>query len=191
MNEYLENPNRISDGELLQTKCLGYSVTDQGYYIETHHRNGSKSRGKREKMINYHVKSLANEPNMILSKKRIVNNHGPHVKKMSFKSFDQRRALTKTDHRDEGFDEPSNYLYANPLRSSSACHKKSFSNERSSSPRKNKSTKGGKVATLIVLVKPSSTRQKKIKQRSQMSALKRVSATQAMINLIKSCKNKQ
>lgn len=176
---------------LLQPKCLGYSITDQGYYVETHHRNGSKSRGKREKMINYPAKSLIKEPNMFLSKKRIVNNHGPHVKKMSFKSFDQRRALTKIDHRDEGFDEPSNYLYANPLRSSSACHKKSFSNERhSSSPRKNKSSKGGKVATSIVLVKPSSTRQKKVKQRSQMSALKRVSATQAMINLIKSCKNK-
>mmetsp|Transcript_16460 Transcript_16460/g.14370 ORF Transcript_16460/g.14370 Transcript_16460/m.14370 type:complete len:112 (-) Transcript_16460:63-398(-) len=110
---------------------------------------------------------------MVVSKKRIGIQNLP--KKLGFKSFDQRRALTKIDNRESSLEEPKSYLYSNPLRSSSVCHKKSLSNERQTSAVKTKG-RGGK---------PASYRHKKIKQRSQMSAIKRVSATQAMINLIK------
>lgn len=168
-----------------------YSMTDKGYYIESHKRHGSRSRGKREKLINYPAKSFVKATNVFLNKKRFTGVAGPSVKKMSFKSFDQRRALTKLDHRDSSLEEPSNYLYNNPLRSSSACHKKSFSNERNSSAHK-KSAKAGRqnLVSHPILVKAESHRHKKIKQRSQLNGMKRVSATQAMLNMIKSCKNK-
>lgn len=168
-----------------------YSVTNKEYYIEPHKRQGSRSRGKREKLINYPAKSFVKATNVFLNKKRFTGAVGPSVKKMSFKSFDQRRALTKLDHRDASLEESSNYMYNNPLRSSSACHKKSFSNERNSSAHK-KSAKAGRPSLIShpILVKVDSHRQKKIKQRSQLHGMKRVSATQAMLSMIKSCKNK-
>jgi hypothetical protein len=172
VNEYLENPQKFKED---------YCVKDVAYQLDSHKRSGSRSRGKREKLINYPANSFVKAPNIFKSKKRLGNSSNHAVKKMSFKSFDQRRALTKLDHRDTSLDDPANYLYSNPLRSSSACHKKSFSNERHSSPSKPK----------MKAAKPSSHRSKKTKNRSQIGVLKRVSATQAMINLIKSCKNKQ
>ena len=109
---------------------------------------------------------------------------------MSFKSFDHRRALTKLENREESFDDPASYLYSNPIRSSSAWHKKNHSNERSSSGHK-KSTKASvKSAADYKYMKPSSHRSKQKTKNKGISNIKRISATQAMINLIKSWKNK-
>jgi hypothetical protein len=129
--------------------------------METNQR--SRSRGKREKLISYPAKQYAKAPNMLLNKKRIANNNEPYLKKMSFKSFDLRRGLTKLENRDGSLEEPSNYLYSNPLRSSSVCHKKSFSQERTSSPRKNKSLKGGGKYTNLIYSETFINKAKEIK----------------------------
>jgi len=164
----------------MQTWCLAnsYKANDTGCYIETHQRNGSRSRGKRQKLINYPANSIIKAPNVFLTKKRFNNGHASNVKKMSFKSFDQRRAMTKLDHRDASIDDPVSYSYSNPLRSSSACHKKS------------KSSKAGNSTHRKIIVKASSQRNKKMKQSHQMNPMNRISATQAMLKLVKTWKNK-
>lgn len=168
---------------------MSYNWNDKSYENEGHKRQGSRSRGKREKLINYPAKSYIKAPNVFIGKKRFQA-AGQNMKN-SFKSFDQRRALTKLDNRDGSFDDPSNYLYSNPLRSSSACHKKSMSNERNSSAHKQKSSKiGMKSFVDPSSIKPSSQRNKKMTKRPNLNGMKRISATQAMINLIKNWKNK-
>ena len=109
--------------------------------------------------------------------------------KNSFKSFDQRRALTRLEQRENSLEKPQNDSYValnqNPLRSSSACHKKSYSNEKSSSNATNSKKQGFKVG------KPTSHRHKtKLKQNVNTNTMKRISATQAMINLIKNAKRR-
>ena len=110
---------------------------------------------------------------------------------MSFKSFDHRRALTKLEHREGSFEDPANYLYSNPIRSSSAWHKNTHNNERSSSTHKKSTKVNIKQGGDQNMIKPASHRHKqKIKQKQGLNNLKRISATQAMINLIKNSKFK-
>lgn len=143
MNEYLENPHKHWDGKI--ESGLLYHNNSGGkhfdYYLKSNKRSGSK--GKREKLINYPAKSIIKPPNMVTSKKRIGGSNIPNTKKTNFKSFDLRRAITKLDQREWSLEEPKNCLYTNPLRSSSACHKKNLSNERRSN--KHKPYKSGKI----------------------------------------------
>lgn len=94
INEYLENPKKM------------ISVVQNPAKQPSSGKN--KSRG----------------PNSMLRKKNLVGITGPNAKKMSFKSFDQRRAFTRIDQRDSSLEDPTTdsyiALYANPLRSSSA-----------------------------------------------------------------------
>jgi hypothetical protein len=48
--------------------------------MEKHKRSGSRSRGKREKLINYPVKSIIKAPNVFLSKKRFNAAVAPSIK---------------------------------------------------------------------------------------------------------------
>jgi len=160
INEYLENPKKMES--LIQQHHNNISC-----YIEGNNRHANKSRG----------------PNGILRKKNFVAITGQNTKKMSFKSFDQRRALTRIDKRESSLEDPINdsyiALYANPLRSSSACHKKSLSNERSSINKKQ-----------LKVGKSSSQRHKKMKQNGNSNTMKRISATQAMLQLMKNGKRR-
>ena len=58
VNEYLENPEKLNNINL--------------YYVDSHKRHGSRSRGKREKRINYPAKSVIKPPNSILKKKHFI-----------------------------------------------------------------------------------------------------------------------
>lgn len=145
--------------------------------------------GEREKKLLITLRTHSSKSRICTSANKRSQAAGSSGKKMSFKSFDHRRALTKLENREESFDDPASYLYSNPVRSSSAWHKKNNSNERSSSGHK-KSTKASvKSAVDYKYMKPASHRHKQ-KAKNKGSNMKRVSATQAMINLIKSSKHK-
>lgn len=55
VNEYLENPQKFTED---------YRAKDVAYQLDSHKRSGSRSRGKREKLINYPAKSFVKAPNM-------------------------------------------------------------------------------------------------------------------------------
>jgi hypothetical protein len=154
INDYLENPNKKSSSVKKHTSNISC-------YAESHKRQSSKR-------VGWYIKKNVSGSSV-----------GPNVKKKSFKSFDQRRALTRLEHRENSLDNPANDSYVglngNPLRSSSACHKKTYSNEKTAS--KNKSQK---------LHKQTSQRHKN----TNSSTMKRISATKAMITLIKNAKRR-
>lgn len=98
MNDYLENPKKVVD-------IMYKNNSNLTSYSENHKRQSSKRSG-------WYIK------------KNFVNIQGPEGKKKSFKSFDQRRAFTRLDHRENSLENPVNDSYLalnqNPLRSSSA-----------------------------------------------------------------------
>lgn len=116
VNEYLENPGKLSNITVVNNNSNSGS------------KSINRSKGKR-------IQNAGN--NGLLKAKRPNTNNANILKKITFKSFDKRRAGTNLERREGSLENPLSFI-----RSSSACHKQNY-DKQSTSKKSNHVSKTG------------------------------------------------